>query len=151
MTIYLSSKKRGLYTDSELSTEAIQAVTITQRTMLRVAGQCYDLSGRSICPVLMAARLIYGSISKLKLGWDGECLDKTTASNSKKFLNELLQVCKTLEPVPRVWVPMGNEFEEVNCPVDGGEQGFSAHGYVRSENANHGSYCSRLGVARCKV
>ena len=45
LTIYLHSKKRGLYTDSELSAEAIQAVTITQRTMLRVAGQCYDLSG----------------------------------------------------------------------------------------------------------
>ena len=28
---------------------------------------------------------------------------------------------------------------------------FSAHGYVRSENTKHGSYCSRLGVARCKV
>ena len=61
LTIYLSSKKRGLYTDSELSTEAIQAVTITQRAMLRVAGQCYDLSGRWICPVLMASRLNYGS------------------------------------------------------------------------------------------
>ena len=46
---------------------------------------------------------------------------------------------------------MANAFEDVICPVDGGEQGFSANGYVRSENTKHGSYCSRLGVARCKV
>ena len=87
----------------------------------------------------------------MKLGWDGECLDKITESNSKKFLHELLQVCKTLEPGPRAWVPMDNEFEEVICPIDGGEKGFSAHGYVRSEDMKHGGHCSRLGVARYKV
>ena len=31
LTIYLSSKKRGLYTDSKLSIEGIQTVVITQR------------------------------------------------------------------------------------------------------------------------
>ena len=99
----------------------------------------------------MAARLIYGSVCKLKLGWDGECLDKVIAANARKFLTELLQVCKTLQPVPRAWVPIGNEFDQLICPVDGGEQGFAAHGYVRSQDTTHGSYCSRLGVARCKV
>ena len=123
--------------------------------MLRVAGQCYDLSGRSICPVIMAARLIYGSICKLKLGWDGECLDQIITTNARKFLTELLQVCKTLQPVPRAWVPIGYEFDQIICPVDGGEQGFAAHGYVRSQDVTNGktagTYCSRLGVARCKV
>ena len=46
---------------------------------------------------------------------------------------------------------MDNEFEEVICPIDGGEKGFSAHGYIRSEDMKHGGHCSRLGVARCKV
>ena len=74
LDIYLSSKKRGLYTDSKLSIEGIAAVIITQRLLLRVVGQCYDLSGRHICPVLIAGRLIYGCICKLKLGWDGHVL-----------------------------------------------------------------------------
>ena len=62
LDIYLTSKKRGLYTDSKLSLEGIKTAIITQRLLLRVVGQCYDLSGRSICPVIMAGRLMYGSI-----------------------------------------------------------------------------------------
>ena len=121
--------------------------------MRRVAGQCYDLSDRSICPVLMAARLIYGSICKLKLGWDGECLDKTIAANARKFLNELLEVCKTLQSVPRAWVPIGNEFEEVICPVDGGEQGFSAQGMLGQKKQNMVATVAGLGWpdVRCQT
>ena len=90
LDIYLTSKKRGLYTDSKLSIEGIAAVIITQRLLLRVVGQCYDLSGRHICPVLMAGRLMYGCICKLKLGWDGACSDQLVETNSRKFLFEVL-------------------------------------------------------------
>merc|ERR1711888_519520 len=50
----------------------------------------------------------------------------------------------------------GYEFDQIICPVDGGEQGFAAHGYVRSQDvttrgAAADTYCSRLAVARCKV
>ena len=52
-------------------------------------------------------------------------------------------------------MPIGYEFDKIICPVDGGEQGFAAHGYVRSQDVTHGktdgTYCSRLGVVRCKV
>ena len=47
LDIFLSSKKRGLYTDSRLSVESIAAAVITQRLVLWVVGQCYDLSGRA--------------------------------------------------------------------------------------------------------
>ena len=82
LDIFLTSKKRGLYTDSKLSIEGIAAVVITQRLLLRVVGQCYDLSGRHICPVLMAGRLMYGCICNLKLGWDGACSDQLVETNS---------------------------------------------------------------------
>ena len=127
---------------------------------MRVVGQCYDLSGRHICPVLMAGRLMYGCICKLKLGWDGACTDQLVETNSRKFLSEVLEVCNTLNPVERAWVPIGFEFEQIICPIDGGEQGFAAHGYVRSQavaareaaaDSDSDSYCSRLAVARCKV
>ena len=52
-------------------------------------------------------------------------------------------------------MPIGYEFDQIICPVDGGEQGFAAHGYVRSQDMTDGKtdgkYCSHLGVARCKV
>ena len=87
----------------------------------------------------MAARLIYGSICRLKLGWDGECTDQIVTANARKFLTELLEVCNTLAPIDRAWVPIGNEFDQIICPVDGGEQGFAAHGYVRSQDVTHGA------------
>ena len=81
-------------------------------------------------------------------------------TNSRKFLCEVLDVCNKLNPVERAWVPIGFELEQIICPIDGGECGFAAHGYVRSQavatceaaaDSDSGSYCSRLGVARCKV
>ena len=152
----MSSKKRGLYTDSKLSLDGIAAAVITQRLLLRVVGQCYDLSGRHICPVFMAGRLMYGSICKLKLGWDGACVDQIVEANSRKFLCDILDVCNNLKPVERAWIPIGFELEQIICPIDGGEQGFAAHGYVRSQavgaaDSDSDSFCSRLAVARCKV
>merc|ERR1712055_815085 len=110
----------------------------------------------------MAGRLMYGCICKLKLGWDGACLDQLVETNSRKFLLEVLEVCNTLNPVERAWVPVGFEMEQIICPIDGGESGFAAHGYVRSEavvekceaavaDPDSDSFCSRLAVARCKV
>ena len=92
---------------------------------------------------------MYGCICKLKLGWDGACSDQLVETNSRKFLSEVLEVCNTLNPVERAWVPIGFEFEQIICPDDGGEQGFAAHGYVRSQDvatreAAADSYCSRF-------
>ena len=158
LDIYLSAKKRGMYIDAKLSAEGILAAIITQRLLLRVVGQCYDLSGRHICPLLIAGRLCYGLICKLKLGWDGACSDQVVQSNARKFLHEVLDVSENLKPMERAWVPVGFNFCRVICPVDGGDSAFAAHGYCRSEAVDcetavpdTNGICSRLAVARCKV
>ena len=133
LDIFLSSKKRGLYTDSRLSVESITAAVVTQRLVLRIVGQMYDLSGRHLCPLLIAGRLTYGVIVKLRLGWDGICEDELVNSLVRKFLLELLDVTQNLKPMPRAWVPAGYRFTKVLCPIDGGDGAYAAHGYVRSE------------------
>ena len=116
---------------------------------------------------LIAGRLIYGLICRLKLGWDGTCSDQVVESLARKFLLEVLDVTENLKPMPRAWVPVGYSFSKVICPIDGGDSAFAAHGYVRSEmppencepvvaepdtvESDSGKFCSRLAMARCKV
>merc|ERR1711888_205590 len=97
--------------------ESIAAAVVTQRLLLRVVGQCYDLSGRHICSLLIAGRLLYGCICKLKLGWDGACSDQVVESNSRKFLHEVLDVCNNLEPVERV--PVGFDSVKLSAQLMG--------------------------------
>ena len=91
LDFFLSSKKRGLYSDSRLSVESINGAIVTQRLVLRIVGQVYDLTGKHFCPLLIAGRLTYGVIVKLRLGWDGVCTDELVNSLvENSYLNCLM-------------------------------------------------------------
>ena len=151
--VYLCKKKRGAHLDTELSDKVLTRTILTMRVVLRAVGCLFDLSGRFLSPVQMRGRSLYSQTSKVTNRWDVDLktLSEELSCKITEFLQELIRIQKDLQPLPRSWVPKGNDLKTLIYSEDGSIEGYSATLHARSKSRTDGSHTSRIATARCKT
>ena len=101
-TLNVNSKSRGISQGPDLDETDISSVKISKTVLARLCGQCYQISGAFLDPILIALKIYFSQSYKILSGWNDICTDEEVVSSFKDFLTIINASYKSLKTWPRM-------------------------------------------------
>ena len=107
----------------------IEAWVVTKQGLVRLVGQCFQITGSSLDPVLISLKIFYSNCCKIQEEWKKEVDDKDFVEELKQFLTVLKFTYTKLKPWTRCLVPEGYRMRAIHCHT-GGASFTASHIYL---------------------
>ena len=112
LTLNVYPKSRGMSTGPDLDQTDVEKVPITKTVLARLCGQCYQISGAFLDPVLIGFKIFISKSCRLVVGWN----DVITF---REFLQVIKESYKSLKEWPRMLIPESFWMKRIVCHTDG--------------------------------
>ena len=119
LSLNVNSKSRGISQGPDLDETDISTVKISKTVLARLCGQCYQISGAFLDPILIAFKIYFSQSCKILSGWNEICTDEEFVTSFKDFLTIIKASYKSLKTWPRMLISPNYWIKRIICHTDG--------------------------------
>ena len=116
----LHPKNRGRSTGPPLSDCEVKTVPVTKATLARLCGQCFQVTGSFLDPILIGFKIFFSRGCRHVQSWKEPIEDKDFLLAFRDFLTVIKGGYKELLAWTKLMVPQGFTFKRLVLHSDGG-------------------------------